>query len=92
MADRRTTTLLDRCDRAATAAEARFRIDAPNSTGRSSRIIALDSGAERIVESLARGSWNGARFLVADRRLGHGRSSGLTTDVGKLPLDYRCSQ
>lgn len=63
MADRR-TTLLDRCDRAATAAEARFRIDAPNSTGRSSRVIALDAGAERIVEALARGSWNGARFLV----------------------------
>lgn len=61
--DRR-PTLLHSCARAATAAEARFRIDHPNSTTRASLIIALDPAAASIVEHISSRQWNGARFLV----------------------------
>lgn len=63
MVDRR-PTLLHSCARAATAAEARFRIDYPNSTTRASRIIALDSEAASIVGRISGQPWNGARFLT----------------------------
>ena len=53
--------------RAASAAEARFRIDAPNSRRRAVKVIALDRESERIVERLARSSWAGATFLTATR-------------------------
>ncbi len=51
--------------RAASRAEARFRIDAPNSRRRAVKVIALDSQSERIVERLAQSSWAGAVFLTA---------------------------
>ncbi|MBA3737840.1 MAG: 3-methyl-2-oxobutanoate hydroxymethyltransferase [Actinobacteria bacterium] len=63
MADRR-PTLLHGCARAATAAEARFRVDYPNSTRRASRIIGLDDGAVSILEAVAEQPWQGARFLA----------------------------
>lgn len=56
-------TLLDGCARAATAAEARFRVGYPNSSGRSSRIVALDAGAEALLGRVGERLWNGARFL-----------------------------
>lgn len=52
--------------RAASRAEARFRIDAPNSRRRAVKVIALDRDSERIVERLARASWAGAAFLTAN--------------------------
>jgi hypothetical protein len=63
MYDRR-PTLLDSCARAATAAEARFRVDYSNSRGRASRIIALDRGAASVVARIAGQDWHGARFLT----------------------------
>lgn len=63
MADRR-PTLLHSCARAATAAEARFRVDYPNSTRRASRIIGLDDQAVSILDALAEQPWQGARFLT----------------------------
>lgn len=59
----RRPTLLHSCARAATAAEARFRVDYPNSTERASRIIALDDGAARILQAVSERPWRGARFL-----------------------------
>jgi len=56
-------TLLNGCAAAATAAEARFRIDAPPRTAREIRVIALDSGAGQMVRSIAVRSWRGVRFL-----------------------------
>ena len=50
--------------RASTAAEARFRLDAPNARPRTTRIIALDPAAERAVRPVAEGSWTGARFFA----------------------------
>ncbi|MGH2641938.1 MAG: 3-methyl-2-oxobutanoate hydroxymethyltransferase [Actinomycetota bacterium] len=57
-------TLLNGCARAATTAEARFRVDYPNSTRRASRIISLDEEAASILGSVAEESWQGARFLA----------------------------
>jgi hypothetical protein len=63
MADRR-PTLLHSCARAATASEARYRVDYPNSTERASRVIALDDPAAAILRPVADRSWRGARFFT----------------------------
>jgi hypothetical protein len=64
--DDRRPTLLHSCARAATSAEARYRVDYPNSTERASRIIALDDRAAAILESVADWPWRGARFLTVE--------------------------
>jgi hypothetical protein len=51
--------------RMSSAAEARFRIQAPNSSARFIKIIALDSGSDGIVKRLAEASWNHAAFFTA---------------------------
>jgi hypothetical protein len=51
--------------RMSSAAEARFRIDAPNSKRRAIKIIALDAPAERVVKRLAQAKWNQASFFTA---------------------------
>lgn len=60
----RQPTLLSSCARAATAAEARYRISSPGFTRRSSRVIALDSHAAAIVRRLAGQRWSGGHFLA----------------------------
>ena len=56
--------LANSCARAATAAEARFRIDRPI-RGRSALVIALDDEAAEVVDRVAEQSWQGARFVRA---------------------------
>jgi hypothetical protein len=51
--------------RMSSAAEAKFRIDAPNSQPRAVKVIALDAPSERIVKELAAASWQRATFLTA---------------------------
>src|SRR5581483_39460 len=51
--------------RMSSAAEARFRIDAPNSKPRSVKVIALDHPSERVVKDLAQRPWNRAAFFTA---------------------------
>jgi hypothetical protein len=51
--------------RMSSAAEAKFRIEAPNSRPRAVKVIALDAASERVVKELARGAWQGATFLTA---------------------------
>ncbi|HEY6495778.1 MAG TPA: hypothetical protein VIZ43_21055 [Trebonia sp.] len=65
----RQPTLLSSCAKAATAAEARFRITAPAFTRRSSRVIALDEQAATVVRELAGQAWNGGRFYVVESAL-----------------------
>jgi len=48
-----------------TAAEARFRIDAPNSKPRHVKVIALDATSEALVKHLADRRWNSASFFTA---------------------------
>ncbi len=57
-------TLLGSCAKAATTAEARFRVDYPNSRQRASRIIALDEASASMMAPIAAAPWNGARFLT----------------------------
>lgn len=51
--------------RMASAAEARFRIDAPNSKPRAIKIISLDRPSDRVVKRLAEATWNHASFFTA---------------------------
>ena len=60
----RQPTLLNSCARAATAAEARFRIDYPDTQQRAARVIALDERAAELVRRLAGAHWRGGHFLV----------------------------
>ena len=60
----RQPTLLSSCARAATAAEARYRIGYPEFTRRSSRVIALDEQAAAIVRRMSGQRWSGGHFLV----------------------------
>lgn len=72
----RRPTLLNSCAMAATAAEARFRVDYPNARTQSSRIIALDRGAAAAVCRLAQRGWRGARFFSeVDATTGNGQRS-----------------
>jgi hypothetical protein len=51
--------------RMSSAAEARFRINAPNSKPRAVKVIALDTPSEAVVKQLAQSHWNRATFLTA---------------------------
>jgi hypothetical protein len=57
--------MLSESARAASAVEARFRINEPNSRPRAVKIIALDRPSEGIVKRLAQSSWTNATFLTA---------------------------
>jgi len=57
--------LLSSCARAATAAEARFRINAQIPPTRATRVVALDTGAEPVVRNVVAMPWHGARFFIA---------------------------
>jgi hypothetical protein len=51
--------------RMSSGAEARFRIDAPNSTPRHVKVVALDRVSEAVVASLAGRQWHNASFFTA---------------------------
>src|SRR5262245_27622711 len=51
--------------RATTAAEARYRIDAPNSRPRHVMVVALDRPSETVVKRLAQLPWSRAGFFTA---------------------------
>ena len=51
--------------RITTRAEARYRIEAPNSQPRTVKVIALDAASEPVVKRLAQLPWNRATFLTA---------------------------
>jgi hypothetical protein len=56
--------LANSCARAATADEARFRIDRPIGS-RNALIVALDDGAAAVVDRVAERPWGAARFFTA---------------------------
>src|SRR5205809_5490996 len=51
--------------RMSSAAEARFRVQAPNSIPRAIKVIALDAAGEAVVRRLAGAVWNHATFFTA---------------------------
>lgn len=50
--------------RATTARESQYRIDRPNSVGRTSKVLALDVQAVDILRELAGYDWQGAEFVA----------------------------
>ncbi|RCG30686.1 3-methyl-2-oxobutanoate hydroxymethyltransferase [Sphaerisporangium album] len=56
--------LLNSCARAATAAEARFRINRTIAPARATRVVALDEAAATVVRRTAEGQWSNARFFT----------------------------
>ncbi len=75
-------TMLGACARAATTAEARFRVQYPNSLARASRIFALDALAADAMYGVSEDPWNGARFLT----VGKGRVLPDATGIDDLAL------
>ena len=69
-------TLLNGCGLAASAAEARFRIDGPSPPARSTRVVALDAGAVAVVRRAAERSWQGARFFSFEPSTRDGSGNG----------------
>ena len=51
--------------RATSAAESRYRIDAPNAQPRTVKVIALDAAAERVVKRIAKRPWRRAAFFTS---------------------------
>jgi hypothetical protein len=73
-------TSLSSCARAATAAESRYRIDAPVES-RNARVVALDEPAAEVLRSVAALEWASARFFV-----GESVAVGGGVDVGDFLL------
>jgi hypothetical protein len=70
--------MLSESARMSSAAEARFRIDAPNSKPRRVKIIALDRTSEVLVKHLAQLRWNNASFFTAPAFAGAPPESGFS--------------
>jgi hypothetical protein len=66
--------------RMSSGAEARFRIDAPNSKPRRVKVIALGRTSEAVVASLSRQSWNSATFLTASAFAGAPPERGFSVE------------
>lgn len=58
--------MLSESARVSSAAEARYRIQAPNSVPRVVKIVALDPAGADVVRRLAQGSWQQATFFSAE--------------------------
>ena len=61
-----TVTMMSESARMSSAAEARFRIQAPNSKPRAIKVIALDAAGKHIVTRLAADEWTQATFFAAE--------------------------
>jgi hypothetical protein len=57
--------MLSESARMRSAAEARFRVQSPNSTPRAIKVIALDADGEAVVRRLAGAGWDHATFFTA---------------------------
>jgi hypothetical protein len=57
--------MLSESARMSSAAEARFRVQAPNSKPRAVTVVALDPAGERVVREIASAGWQNARFFTA---------------------------
>jgi len=57
--------MLSESARMSSAAEARFRVQAPNSMPRVTRVVGLDAAGERVVRRLAAAGLTHATFLTA---------------------------
>jgi hypothetical protein len=70
--------MLSESSRMSSAAEARFRISAPNSKPRHVKVIALDHPSETLIKRLAQLHWNNATFFTASAFAGEPPGSGFS--------------
>jgi hypothetical protein len=61
------TTMDSESARMSSAAEARFRVDYPNSKPRVVKVVALDTPSERVVKRVAQRAWQRATFFTSIR-------------------------
>lgn len=78
------TRLPSSCARAASAAEACFRIDRPIAPSRAGRVVALDEGSAEVVRRTARLPWANARFYICEPAGDDGESL-LLRDINGAP-------
>lgn len=71
--------MLSESARMSSVAEAGFRVQAPNSTPRAIKVIALDAPSEGVLKRLAQRSWQQATFFTASR--------GVLTTLAGRPRD-----
>ena len=57
--------MLSESARMSSAAEARYRVQAPNSKPRAITVVALDAEGERVVRDISSGRWQNARFFTS---------------------------
>lgn len=70
--------LVSSCARAATTKEAAFRLDYPLAYARSTRVVAFDDHAARVVRAVSELPWGQAQFYTA-----HGAGLDLVTIAGE---------
>jgi hypothetical protein len=80
-------TLLSSCARATTAAETRFRLNAPIADHRVTLVVALDEGATAVVRQVADQPWDGARFYTVDGPPPRVESNGALADIALRTID-----
>src|SRR4051812_39667659 len=73
--------MLSESARMSTAAEARYRVQAPNSRPRSIKVVGLDGGGGRAVEHLAEQGWVNASFFTVGKPGELKRLDGTTVPV-----------
>ena len=74
--------MLSESARMSSAAEARFRVQAPNSKPRAIKVIALDAASDAVMQRLAGTAWEHTTFFRVSPGNGGGTSpSGTLTDV-----------
>ena len=74
--------MLSESARMSSAAEARFRVQAPNSKPRTIKVIALDAASDAIMQRLAATSWEHTNFFRMSAGNGGGASpAGMLTDI-----------
>lgn len=72
--------MLSESARMSSAAEARFRVQAPNSKPRAIKVIALDAPAEHVVKKLAERGWQNAAFFTASAFAGSPQGDRFSVD------------
>jgi len=73
--------------RATTAAESRYRINTPNSKGRSTLVLGLEASSADLMCEMAGLEWNGARFRTVVPAAGARKpAKGLSVDADDLVL------
>ena len=81
--------MLSESARMSSAAEARFRVQAPNSKPRAIKVIALDAASDAVMQRLAGTAWEHTKFFRVSPGNGGTSPSGTLTDVSGQPASIQ---